>query len=148
MHRATINERARNAAAAEEFFTRKRNSRELRLLGEELDEVHAETALASEARWRANLAARIRVDAERPARIAAVVSRLFETGDGIRLREEVRMDSIARILRGIGPYPDLDAEARRRAAAALAAPVTRGPSVPVGPSVEQLNRRQRRGMVL
>lgn len=152
MHRATINERARNAAAAEEFFTRKRNARELRILGEELAEVHTESALGSEARRRANLAARIRADAERPARIAAAVSRLLETGDGIRLKEAVRMDSIARTLRGKGPYPDLDVEVRRRAAAALAArhaaPVNRRPSVPVGHSVVQLTGRATRGMVL
>lgn len=152
MHRATINERVRNAAAAEEFFTRRRNSRELRLLGEELAEVRAEAALASAARWRANLAAQIRADAERPARIAAAVSRLLETHDGIRLKEEVRMDSIARTLRGKGPYPDLDAETRRRAAAALAArhaaPGTSGPSARARASVEQVNHPQRRGMVL
>lgn len=152
MHRATINERARNAASADEFFTRKCNSRELRRLGEELAEVQAETAPASEARWRADLATRIRADAERPARIAAAVSRLLETGDGIRIKEAVRMDSIARTLRGIGPYPDLDAEVRRRAAVALtgrqAAPVTRGPSVPVRHSAEQLEGRAASGMVL
>lgn len=152
MHRATINERASNAAAAEEFFTRKRNSRDLRLLCEELAEVHAETALAPEARWRANLGALIRADAERPARIAAAVRRLLETSDGIRIKEAVRMDSIARSLRGVVPYPDLDAEARRRAAAALTArhpaPIARGLSVPVGPSIEQPTPRQRRGMVL
>lgn len=120
-------------------------------MGEELAEVRAESALASDARWRVSLAARIRADAERPARIAAAVGRLLQTRDGFDLKEEVRMDSIARTLRGIGPYPDLDAETRRRAAAVLAArhaAVTRGPSAPVGPSVEELNRRPRRGMVL
>ena len=144
VHRATTNERARNAAAAEAFFTRKRNSRELRLLGEEFAEVQAETVLASEARWRADLAARIRADAERPTRIAAAISRLLETPDGIRLKEAVRMDSIARTLRGMRPYPDLDAEARRRVVDALSArhagPATRGPSVPVGQTVEQMTR--------
>jgi hypothetical protein len=152
MHRATINERARNAAAAEAFFTRRRTPSELRLLAEELAEVRAEGALASEAQWRTNLAVQIRADVERPARLAAAVSRLLETADGARLKEEVRMDSIARSLRGLGPYPDLDAETRRRAASVLAtrhaAAATRRPWVEAGQSVERLTRPSARGMVL
>lgn len=144
MHRATMNERARNAAAAEKFFTRKRSPRELRQLAEEVAEVRMESALASEVRWQAALEAQIRADAKKPALIAAIVNRLLDTPEGIRLKEEVRMDSIARALRGKGPYPDLTSEARGRAAAALvarhSAPIQARPSAPSWPSAEHKSR--------
>jgi hypothetical protein len=118
-HRTTLNERAANADAAERFFTRKRSVRDVRILREELAEVRDEASLASVERWRAALEARIQADAERPARIRGLLDKYLATTAGSTLREDVRMDSIARQLRGAGAYSDPTAELRRRALAAL-----------------------------
>ncbi|MBW4031794.1 MAG: hypothetical protein HIU88_03920 [Acidobacteria bacterium] len=120
-HRATITERENNASAARAFFSRRRGAGDIRLLRHEQAEIQAAASLASDAFWRASLEARMRADAHKPARIAAVVNELLATERGSRLREEVRMDSVARRLRGAEPYPDAEAEARRRALSALAA---------------------------
>ncbi|OJX69436.1 MAG: hypothetical protein BGO94_13035 [Micrococcales bacterium 72-143] len=121
MHRSTINERAQNTAAAAAFFTRRRGTPELRLLRDERAEVHAEALTVSEERRRAELAAQIQADTRRPARIRALLDKYLATPAGARIREEVRMDSIARQRRGAGAYPDLEKEALRRAAAILIA---------------------------
>jgi hypothetical protein len=120
-HRVTINERESNATAARQFFARRRGAREIRLLREEGAEVRALASLSQDAFWREDLEARIRADAAKPARIAAAVDMFLATKGGARLREEIRMDSIARELHGAAPYPDAEAEARRRVLAALAA---------------------------
>ena len=114
-HRATINEREANASAAHGFFSRRRGAGEIRVLREEQAEVRAAATLASDALWGQKLAARIRADATRPVRTAAAVNELLATEVGTRLREEVKMDSIARRVRGAEPYPDAGAEVRRRA---------------------------------
>ena len=85
------------------------------MLREEQAEVRAAATLASDALWSQKLAARIRADATRPVRTAAAVNELLATEVGTRLREEVKMDSIARRVRGAEPYPDAEAEVRRRA---------------------------------
>jgi len=121
MRRATINERARNAEAAAAFNSRRWTAQEIRALQEELLEVQAEAARSSDEHHRLELAARIRADAEKPARIAAEIDRYLGTRAGAILREEVRMDSVARRARGARAYPSTDAEVRRRASAALEA---------------------------
>ena len=114
-HRATINEREANASAAHAFFSRRRGAGEIRLHREEQAEVRAAASLASDALWGQELAARIQADATGPARTAVAVNELLATEVGTRLREEVKMDSIARRVRGAEPYPDAGAEVRRRA---------------------------------
>lgn len=121
LHRITLNERAANATAADTFFARRRTAREFRVLKEELAEVHGETASVSDERWHRELESLIRADSERPARIRAALNRYLATPAGAALREELRMDSIALRVRGADPYPSLDKELRRRAAAALIA---------------------------
>jgi hypothetical protein len=121
-YRATINERETNKSAARAFFSQRRRVGEIRVLREEQAEVRAAASLASDTFWNKDLAARIRADAKRPARIAAAVNELLATEAGARLSEEVRMDSIARRLRGAEPYPDAATEALRRAFAALTGP--------------------------
>ncbi|MFM9920920.1 hypothetical protein [Lacisediminihabitans sp. H27-G8] len=123
-HRATINARAENKAAASAFFSRRHAPSAMRALLQEQAEVRAATALISDAFWAAELAAQIRADTRRPARIAALTHELLATVEGAQLREEVRMDSLARARRGAQPYPNLEAEARRRALAALTIPRT------------------------
>ena len=118
-HRATINEREANASAAHAFFSRRRGAGEIRLHREEQAEVRAAASLASDALWGQELAARIQADATGPARTAVAVNELLATEVGTRLREEVRMDSIARRMRGAEPYPHAEAEVRRRAITAL-----------------------------
>jgi len=120
-HRATINEREANGSAAHAFFSRRRGAGEIRLLREGQAEVRAAASLASDALWGQELAARIRADATGPARAAAAVNELLATEVGTRLREEVKMDSIARRVRGAEPYPDAGAEVRRRALNAITA---------------------------
>lgn len=127
LHRTKLNERAANAEASARFFTRTRSGSEIRQLQEELREVQGEAAVGSEKRWREDLEVRIRVDARRPARIRALLDQYLATQAGAVLREEVRMDSIARQLRGAGPYPNLTSELRRRAAVAL---IARRPALP------------------
>jgi hypothetical protein len=120
-HRATFNEREANGSAAHAFFSRRRGAGEIRLLREEQAEVRAAASLASDALWGQELAARIRADATAPARTAAAVNELLATEVGTRLREEVKMDSIARRVRGAEPYPNAEAEVRRRALNAITA---------------------------
>ena len=121
-HHATINEREANAAAASAFFSRRRGPGELRVLREEQAEVGAAARLNSDAFWATSLVAQIRTDERRPARAAAAAQQLLATAEGARLREEVRMDSVARKLRGAEPYANLETEARRRALAAFTTP--------------------------
>jgi hypothetical protein len=121
-HRATINERAENAAAASVFFSRRHSPSDVRALLQDQAEVRAASSLTSDPFWAAELAAQIRADARLPARIAALTDQKLATFEGARLREEVRLDSVARTLRGAQPYANLEAEARRRALAALTIP--------------------------
>jgi hypothetical protein len=121
-HRATINERAENAAAASAFFSRRHSPAEVRTLLQKQAEVRAAASLTSDSFWAAELAAQIRTDARLPARIAALTNQKLATGEGGRLREEVRLDSIARAQRGAQPYSSLEGEARRRALVALTMP--------------------------
>jgi hypothetical protein len=125
-HLATITERAENAAAASAFLSRRHSPSEVRALLQKQAEVRAATSLTSDSFWAAELAAQIRADARLPARIAALTKQKLATGEGARLREEVRLDSVARTLRGAQPYANLEAEARRRALAALTIPRAAG----------------------
>jgi len=118
-HRTTINERRANGAAAEEFFGRPRSRQQLATLEEELAIVRSEAAPQSEERWRSLLAARIRADIERPRRIVAAVKSYLDSPDGMQLHEQVRMDSVARRLRGANAYPDLMREVHQRAFTAV-----------------------------
>ena len=120
-HRTTLNAREENASAARAFFSQRRGPRAIRLLREEQAEVRAAAWLGSEACRAEGLMALIEADARRPALLTAAVNEILSTEVGARLREEVRMDSIARRLRGATPYPDAEAEALRRALAALTA---------------------------
>ncbi len=119
--RPTINEREGNQAAADTFFERRRTAPEVLRLRDEHVDVRVRAALAPEAFWEEELAVRIRDDAAKPGRIRAAVDELLATKAGPRLREEVRMDEIARRLRGAEPYPDAAKEVRRRALGVLAA---------------------------
>jgi hypothetical protein len=134
-HTSKADQRA-NAAAADAFFTRTRGAQERRRILAEFDQLRdeKENARLIEHRRRAERAAIAR---ERAGRIDAYLHRY-----GRRLREEVRLDSRARELRGAPPYPDLEAETRRRAAAALAEKSRRrGPL----PSLEPGTVGRRRG---
>ncbi|WP_345750911.1 hypothetical protein [Microbacterium rhizophilus] len=115
-HRSTISERAANAAAAAEFFTRVRSSRELRRLQRELAAVRAEK---HEVESRDQLATDERAHARE--QLHRQIGAFLESPASGRLREEVRMDAIARTLRGLTPYDDLEGETRRRAEASLRA---------------------------
>lgn len=114
-HRYTIDERlaleAECAAADQRRWTKK----DLAALREELRGIGGETWWQSEARWHADLERRIQADLESPKRLAAAVDRFLATREGRALYEEVRMDAIARMLRGKAAYPSLGGEARRRA---------------------------------
>ncbi len=116
-----MNERAANEAAARKFFGRKRGRLQILQLREEGGAVRAVRALSPGAFWGEYLEARIRADTAKPGRIRAAVNELLTTQQGQLVREEVRMDAIARGLRGAPPYPDAEAEARRRAFEILAA---------------------------
>ena len=120
-HRARTNEVLDDDRAAEAFFARPRSRAEKQGLGEELVEVRVAALTAEQATGAslAGLAARIREAMERPARLSAAVDRFLASPAGSRLREEVRMDVIARSARGIPAYLDLGAELRRRAHAVV-----------------------------
>lgn len=115
-HRWTIDERLQmereQAAAAKRRWTKP----DIAKLQEEAAAIRGEAYWASPDRFQEKLEARIQADLDRPKRLAAAVDALLDGREGRRLREEVRMDSIARQLRGADPYPDPAAEARRRAA--------------------------------
>jgi len=127
-HRPTANERIDNAQASDAFFSRTRTPRELTELTDELAEVRNAGYAAADLRDRGVAAAaqRIRGELERPARQAAAVEAYLASPAGRRLREEIRMDVVARRLRGAPPYLDLEAELRRRAAMALVDAETAG----------------------
>lgn len=114
-HRWTIDERLqmeRELAAADR---RRWKKADVAALQEELRGIRGEAWWHSEDRWRAALERRIEADLEYPAKLAKAVEKFLATREGRRLHEDVRLDAIARILRGARPYPSLDAEARRRA---------------------------------
>jgi hypothetical protein len=113
-HRATTNEREANQLAADAFFGRRRGTREIELLREERLDVRVRASQAPGAFWQDDLRAQVRLDAAKPALIRAAVDELLSSRAGRLLREEVRLDSIARQVRGTDPFPDADAEARRR----------------------------------
>lgn len=121
LHRSTLNERADATAAADMFFTRPRTKSDIKMLRAELDQLHKTITrdVVIDIRHQAELAARIRTALERPARINAAIDTYLKSPVGARLHEEVRMDSIARQIRGANPYPSLEAEVRRRAIAKI-----------------------------
>lgn len=112
-HHTPKPEKAANEAAADAFFTRTREVEERRRIRAEFDQLRDDKARPEKIaqRRRAEHALILR---ERASRIDAYLQR-----HGTKLREEVRMDSRARELRSADPYPDLEQETRRRAAAAL-----------------------------
>jgi hypothetical protein len=112
-HHTPKAERAQNKAAADAFFTRAREADERRRIVAEFDQLRDEKARAQKIAQRRRTE-RAAIARERANRIVAYLERR-----GTRLREEVRMDSRARELRGADPYPDLEQETRRRAAVAL-----------------------------
>lgn len=111
-HRATTNERSRNAAAAEAFFSRRRARYEIdRLFVERIAPGRIERANSNaDDRARRETAKRVDIDRAENERIGVLMGSIA----GERVREEIRMDSIARQLRGLAPYTDVDLEARRR----------------------------------
>lgn len=114
-HRWTIDERLemeRELAAADR---RRWKKADIAALQEELRGIRGEAWWQSEDRWRAALERRIEAQLEYPAKLAKAVEKFLGTRGGRQLHEDVRLDAIARILRGAKPYPSLDAEARRRA---------------------------------
>jgi hypothetical protein len=129
-HRSTSAEIATNEVAAFEFFTARRKAAQRRELCREGLEVHrAATAPRSEPSREAALreAADLVAAAEERARREEARFAAFMTGEeGATLREEVEMDNAARTYFGKAPYPDLHAEVRRRAKAALAGDLESG----------------------
>jgi len=123
-HRSTSAEIAANEVAAFEFFAKRRKAAQQRELSREALDVHrAATAPQSEPSREAALreAADLIAAAESRARREEARFAAFMTGEeGVTLREEVQMDNAARAYFGKKPYPDLHAEIRRRAEAALA----------------------------
>lgn len=117
-HRSTVNERARNEAAAEEFFSRPRTQQELIRLEKEGAAIRVSRIKAerTDEQIRADIAATVRENDDAMRRVNV----FLHSSSGRRLQEEVRMDSVARQLRGLAPYADLTDEARRRASLALA----------------------------
>lgn len=114
-HRWTIDERLemeRELAAADR---RRWKKADIAALQDELRGIRGEAWWQSEDRWRAALERRIEAQLEYPAKLANAVEKFMSTREGRQLHEDVRLDAIARILRGAKPYPSLDAEARQRA---------------------------------
>lgn len=118
-HRWTIDERAEAEATAAQAARRRWTKQEIKALEVEGREVRAESWPTSEAAWRAATERRLRAAIRYERELESRVDRYLASSEGRRLREEVRMDSIARQLRGAGPYPDLLSESRQRAAARL-----------------------------
>jgi hypothetical protein len=106
-------ELAKNAAAANAFFDRTREIDERRRIIAEFDQLRGDRERAERIAQRRR-AERAAIARERANRIDAYLRR-----HGAKMREDVRMDSRARELRGASPYPDLEEEVRRRAAAIL-----------------------------
>lgn len=113
LRKATINERTRNEIAATDYFTKKRSNNEL----VRLDMESMVPGTIDSANQTADRAARIKPFHEALARAfhRRLLAEFLTSPKGQRLREDVRMDSIARQLRGMRPYPDLDIETQRRA---------------------------------
>jgi hypothetical protein len=118
IRRAYAAERRGNAAAANEFFSRRRRAAEINRIRAESFEVLPGHRAAVEFRARylaagalEKVAAR---DRETRAREMVETAKRSVSASRIeRITEEVRMDSIARQLRGRAPY-DIDAEVQRR----------------------------------
>jgi len=120
-HRPTKNERIDHERAANEFFSRHRTRTDR--LGLREDGAVVRTAAYIDATHRdrtlARRAATMLAEAQRPARLNAAIDAHLASRAGIRLREEVRMDDLARRLRGAPAYLNLETELRRRAVVEL-----------------------------
>ncbi|MGE3193858.1 MAG: hypothetical protein AB7K08_10360 [Microbacteriaceae bacterium] len=114
-HRWTIDERLEMERELASADRRRWTKADIAALQEELRGIRGETWWHTEERWRAALERRIEADLAYPAKLANAVEKFLATREGRQLHEDVRLDAIARILRGARPYPSLDAEARRRA---------------------------------
>ena len=114
-HRWTIDERAEAEAAAAAAVKRRWTKKEINALEFEARESRAEAWPTSETAWHASTESRLRAAIRQERELETSVTRYLASPVGRRLREEVRMDSRARELRGADSYPDLDAEARLRA---------------------------------
>jgi len=125
-------ERRRNDAAAQEFFSRRRSAAEVRATRKELFSITPGRAASIDARIRMLSAGSFRAAAERLQadlkelrrrdRLLATAAGLYskalrqvEAGaEGARIREDLRMDAIARQQRGGHPPIDIAAETQRR----------------------------------
>lgn len=140
VRRTKIAERIRNDQAATAFFTRLRGPDERRRILEQYEATPPELI----AEWQH----RSRLGKQRAAALERFPKRLedYHARHGERLREEVRMDSTARTLRGAPPLA-IDDEVNRRAiqavwqaTAGLGRPV---PETPHKPSEPPRRRRDR-----
>jgi hypothetical protein len=104
VHPSTAKERRTNEAAAGEFFTRPRTSEERRRIRTEYVPAPAEELR----RWKEQSAS-----ARNRRRDLEAVKRYLATHKLDRVREEVRMDSVARVIRGGEPL-DVETEVERR----------------------------------
>jgi hypothetical protein len=109
-HRTLKAEQEAQTATADAFFARVRTSAEQRAISQELHQLREEKVRQEK------IARRRQVERTVIARQNAEIINTYLQRHGQRLREEVRLDSRAREIRGAGPYPDLEAETRRRAA--------------------------------
>lgn len=127
IHRVYAEERRQNAAAGELFFTHRRSGADLRKLRMESFEATPGHRAALEARRRImqpgaavevspeRLQAQLRAEKlrYRASELLPAVTERVESTRGARIRDEVRMDAVARELRG-GPALDEESEVRRR----------------------------------
>lgn len=128
-HHTRKAEKGSNATVADRFFNRERGVDERNRIADELDQLRDEKERTQKIGHRRRIE-RIAIARERAARVDDYLVR-----HGTRLREEVRLDSRARELRGAQPYPDLETEVRRRATAALAGRTNRRPPGPLSSEI-------------
>ena len=115
-HRSLKNDRREHEQSAEQFFSRRRTAEHKRKLRTEREKVELATHRAQVVDERAAAAAGEKVLRGYLAHklVSDTITQYLQTADGARLREEVRMDLIARRARG-GGHVDPAVEARRRA---------------------------------
>lgn len=115
-HRSTLNERVAHEAEAAAFFSARVSTRRMRqLLAEGRDvEWAVRWANAGQERTELHRLERFEAALDVTTRLAGLVRAFLEGEHGRQILEEVRMDSIARTLRGKDPY-DVRREAVRRA---------------------------------
>lgn len=115
-HRSLKNDKREHEQSAEQFFSRRRTAEQKKKLRRESEKVELAAHRARTADERSATAA-----GEKALRgylahklVSDTVTQYLKTAEGAELREEVRMDLIARRARG-GAYVDPALEARRRA---------------------------------